>query len=114
MPEEITAESTSAASGMLGMFNAFVAPSGLAKAARAKLFWLWPLITVSIIYIVLGYLMLPYTLQLVDLKMSERAAQQGVPAERLESMKNAAHLFSQVRPVLAPVVIIVIASLMTA
>src|SRR5260370_6994950 len=112
MPEEITAESTSAASGMVGMFTAVVHPSGLAKAARAKLFWLWPLITVSIIYIVLGYLMLPYTLQLVDLKMSERAAQQGVPAERLESMKNAAHMFSQVGPVLTPVGIIVIVALM--
>jgi hypothetical protein len=29
---------------MVGMFNAFVDPAGLAKAVKAKLFWLWPLI----------------------------------------------------------------------
>lgn len=112
MPEEITGEQPSAASGFLGMFNAFVDPAGLAKAARAKLFWLWPLITVSVIYIVIGYLMLPYTLQLVDIKMSERAAQQGAPAERIESMKNVAHMISQITPILTPIGVVLIIAFM--
>src|SRR5690242_12898022 len=108
MPEE----STGVAGSLLGMFNAFVDPSGLAKAARAKLFWLWPVITVSIVYIVFGYLMLPYTMQLVDTKMSERMSQQGVPAERMETAKNMAHMFSLVSIPLTPVFVIGILALM--
>ena len=42
-------ENPGVASGILGMFNAFVDPAGLAKAIKAKLFWLWPLILASII-----------------------------------------------------------------
>ena len=54
-------ENASVGSGILGMFNAFVDPAGLAKAAKAKLFWLWPLILALIVFIVVGNLMLPYS-----------------------------------------------------
>jgi hypothetical protein len=84
------------------MFNAFVDPAGLAKAAKAKLFWLWPLIIASIIFIVFGYLMLPYTLQLMDIKMAERS----MPPEQLENAKRMTHTFSQVGVFAAPVFIV--------
>jgi hypothetical protein len=95
-------ENPGIASGILGMFNAFVDPAGLAKAAKAKLFWLWPLIVVSIIFIVFGYLMLPYTLQLSE----ARLAQQNVPPAGMENARKMAHTITQVFVFLVPVFIV--------
>jgi hypothetical protein len=89
-------------SGMVGMFNAFVDPAGLAKAAKAKLFWLWPLIILSIIFIVFGYLMMPYTLQLGEVRL----AQQNVPPERLENARNMTRIITQVFVYLVPVFLV--------
>jgi hypothetical protein len=94
------------ASGLFGMFNAFVDPMGLAKRAKTKLFWLWPLITICIIYVVVGYLMLPYTMQLVDFSMQQRMAAQNIPPERMETARNMAHTFSQVGIAFTPVFVI--------
>lgn len=101
-----------AASGLSGMFNAFVDPAGLAKSARARLFWLWPLIVVCVIYIVVGYLMLPYTMQLVDVSISQRAAAQSIPAERMETARNMAHTFSTVGIAFAPIFVIGVLALL--
>lgn len=95
-------ENPGMASGMVGMFNAFVDPAGLAKAVKAKLFWLWPLILVSIIFIVFGNLMLPYTLQLGEVRL----AQQNVPPERLENARNMTRTITQVIVYLVPVFIV--------
>ncbi len=95
-------ENPSVASGIVGMFNVFVDPGGLAKAAKAKLSWLWPLIIVSIIFVVFGYLMMPYTLQLAEVRL----AQQNVPPERLENARNMAHTITQVFVYLVPVFIV--------
>ena len=97
-------ENPSVASGIVGMFNVFVDPGGLAKAAKAKLFWLWPLIIVSIIFVVFGYLMMPYTLQLAEVRL----AQQNVPPERLENARNMAHTITQVFVYLVPVFIVLV------
>jgi hypothetical protein len=95
-------ENPSIASGMVGMFNAFVDPGGLAKAVKAKLFWLWPLIILSIIFIVFGYLMMPYTLQLGEVRL----AQQNVPPERLENARNMTRTITQVFVYLVPVFLV--------
>ncbi len=95
-------ENPGAASGILGMFNAFVDPAGLARAAKAKLFWLWPLIIVSIIFIVFGYLMMPYTLQLGEVRL----AQQNVPPEGLERARNMTRIITQVFVYLVPVFVV--------
>lgn len=95
-------ESASTAGGFLGMFNAFVDPAGLAKAAKAKLFWLWPTIVVSIIFIICGYLMSPYSMQLAD----ARIAQQNVPPERLENARNVGRIITQVIVFVTPVIIV--------
>lgn len=98
-----------AASGLVGMFNAFVDPAGLARRVPAKLFWLWPLITVCIVFIVFGYLMVPYTMQLVDSKI----AQQSIPPEQLERAKTMGHMFGQVSVFAAPVFVILILMLIS-
>jgi hypothetical protein len=94
----VAEENASVGSGILGMFNAFVDPVGLAKAAKAKLFWLWPFIVVMIVFIVVGNLMAPYSMQLMDAKMAER----GAPANQIEAM----HKFAFVGAYITPIVIL--------
>jgi hypothetical protein len=93
-------------SGLAGMLNAYVDPKGLARAVPAKLFWLWPVLSLAIIYGVFGYLMLPYTLQLIDAQMSQRFAQQGIPPERAEQAQRVAHMFAQFTFVVTPIMVI--------
>ena len=72
MPEE----NMGISSGLIGMLNVFVDPAGTARRVPAKLFWVWPVITLCIIYGVFGYLMLPYTLQMIDAKMTQQMSSQ--------------------------------------
>jgi len=69
------AEENGIASGFVGMFNAFVDPAGLAKRVPAKLFWVGPLVTVTIIATVCSYLMMPFMVQLSDVR--NRTAESG-------------------------------------
>jgi hypothetical protein len=105
-------ENPGVASGLVGMLNAFVDPMGLAKRVKANLFWLWPLITICIVYIVIGYLMLPYTMQLVDFSMQQRAASQSIPPEQMEKARNMAHAISQFGIALTPVFVIGVLALL--
>jgi hypothetical protein len=98
--------------GLAGMLNAFVDPIGLAKRVRARLFWLWPLITICIIYVVFGYLMLPYTLQVVDFQMLQRASAQNLTPERIEAARNLAHTISQAGIAFTPVFVVGILALL--
>ncbi|HTS51289.1 MAG TPA: YIP1 family protein [Bryobacteraceae bacterium] len=94
------------ASGLVGMLNVFIDPAATAKRIPAKLSWLWPLITLGIIYGVVGYLMMPYSGQLVDAAIAERSAQQGLRPEQIENARNLAHTFSRAGAVINPVVLI--------
>jgi Yip1 domain len=95
-------ENPGVGSGILGMFNAFVDPAGLAKAAKAKLFWLWPLILLSIIFSVVGYLMIPYALQLGEVRL----AQQTIPPERLENARNMTRMVTQIFVYVVPIFLV--------
>jgi hypothetical protein len=101
-------ENAGAGSGFMGMFNAYVDPQGLAKRVPAKMFWLWPLITVILIFIVFGYLMVPYTLQLVDAQMAQR----NIPPESIERARNIGHMFGQASVFITPVFVVLILMLM--
>ncbi len=96
----------SVGSGLVGMINVFVDPAATARRVPAKLSWLWPLITFSIIYGVVGYLLAPYTTQLADAAIAERSAQQGLRPEQIERAQNLAHTFGRVGAVLGPVALI--------
>ena len=106
------AEPNGAGSGFTGMFNAFVDPAALAKRARAGFFWLWPVITLCVIYLVTGYLMRPYTMQLVDASIAQRMAAQNIPVERMETARNVAHTFSTVGLVATPIFVIGVLALL--
>lgn len=92
--------------GFVGMLNAFIDPAGLAKCVPAPLSWLWPLITLTIIYVVFGYLMLPYTLAVVDLAINQRIREQNVPVEQAQRAADVAHKIYQFLPEAAPVLVI--------
>lgn len=98
MPEE----NASVASGFAGMFNAFIDPAATAKNVTAKLSWLWPLLTISIIYVVFGYLMLPFVLQLTE----SRISQQNIPPERLEGARRVGTMIAKSTPVITIVFVI--------
>ncbi|HEV2687330.1 MAG TPA: YIP1 family protein [Bryobacteraceae bacterium] len=108
MTAPIAEESGSVGSGILGMFNAFVDPAGLAKAAKAKLFWLWPLILVSIVTVVVLYIMTPYTLQIAEARM----AQQNIPADRMDQARHMTQIISNVIPIVAPIGLVVVLVIM--
>jgi hypothetical protein len=99
-------QNLSVGDGLIGMLNAFVDPAGLAKRVPAPLSWLWPLITLTIIYLVFGYLMLPYTMALIDLRINQQIGQQNTPAEQAERARNIAHMIYQFLPLAAPVFVI--------
>jgi len=86
--------------GFIGMLNAFVDPAGLAKRVPAPLSWLWPVILLCIIYGVVTYLLLPYALALIDLRMS----QQNVPVEQLERARTITHMVTQIGVLFTPLI----------
>jgi len=101
-------ETPGVASGLVGMLNVFIDPAATAKRIPAKLSWLWPLISISIIYTVVGYLLLPYTISLADTAIAERVAQQGLRPEQIERAQSLAHTFSRVAVGFTPVFFIVV------
>ena len=103
-----TEQKLSVGDGFIGMLNAFVDPAGAAKRVPAPLSWLWPVITLSIIYVVFGYLMLPYTLALVDLRMNQQMSQNNAPSSRLSARRNITHMIYQFLPLATPVIVIVL------
>lgn len=99
-------QNLSAGDGVVGMLNVFVDPKGTAKRVPAPLSWLWPVIVLSIIYVVFGRLMLPYTLALVDLRMSQQMSQNNAPVEQIERAKNITHVVTQFSVYATPLIII--------
>jgi hypothetical protein len=92
--------------GIVGMLNIFVDPKGAAKRVPAPFSWIWPVITLSVIYVVFGYLMLPYTLALVDLRMSQQMSQNNAPAEQIERARNITHIITQFSVMATPLLVI--------
>ena len=90
--------------GIVGMLNVFIDPKATAKRIPAPLSWLWPLITSCAIYVVFGYLMLPYTMALIDLRLN----QQNTPPEQAERARNLVHTIYQFLPVVTPFFVVLI------
>jgi hypothetical protein len=93
--------------GFIGMLNVFVDPKTTAKDVPAPLSWLWPLITLTIIYIVTGYLMLPYIMNLIDVRINQQISQQNTPVEQAERARTVAHAIYQFYPLAIPVIVVV-------
>lgn len=104
--EPVAPETGSATSGILGMFNAFVDPAGLAKAAKTKMFWIWPLLLTCIVTIVVLYMMTPYTLSISEARLAQ------VPPERQDQARRITQIMANVIPFVAPIGIVVVTVIM--
>jgi hypothetical protein len=98
--------------GLIGMLNAFIDPAATAKRVPAKLFWLWPVITLIIIYVVFSTLLLPYTVQLVDARISQTMLQRGVPPDQIERAQHMAESFSRFTGLATPAIVIGVIALL--
>ncbi|HTR37459.1 MAG TPA: YIP1 family protein [Bryobacteraceae bacterium] len=105
-PQHQKMEQPGISSGVVGMLSVFIDPGRTARGVAAKLSWLWPVITLAIVYMVFGYLMLPYTMQVVDARLNQALAQQGAPAERVEAARNITLMLTRVAFLFTPVLII--------
>ncbi len=93
--------------GIVGMLNVFVDPKATARRIPAPLAWLWPLIVVCVIYGVSAYLMLPFTMQYIDLRLSQTQSQQGTSPEQAERARNIVHAIYGFLPAFTPPIIII-------
>jgi quinol-cytochrome oxidoreductase complex cytochrome b subunit len=103
----IQEQKLSVGDGFIGMLNVFVDPKATAKRIPAPLSWLWPIITLTIIYLVTGYLMLPYIMNLIDVRINQQVGQQNTTAEQAERARAVTHAIYQYYPLAIPVIVIV-------
>lgn len=102
LPAANPPSSGGAADGLVGMMNVFVDPAETARRAPSRLSWLWPVVVLCIVYAIMGYLMKPYSTQLMEAKVAE----QSIPADRLERVQAVSRIVSNVMLVLTPVMIV--------
>ena len=88
--------------GFVGMMNVFVDPAATARRVPARLSWLWPVLVLTIVYLVFAYQMLPYALQLMDATLAQR----NIPAENMERTRSMMHMTTTFTTPLTPVFVI--------
>ena len=94
------AEATgSVADGLVGLLNVFVDPQTTAEKVPSRLSWLWPVVVLLIGYLVVSYMMMPFTLEMVDASIAQRS----IPAEQAEQARAMGHTFGQVASYAGPI-----------
>ncbi|HEX5229718.1 MAG TPA: YIP1 family protein [Bryobacteraceae bacterium] len=88
--------------GLVGMLNVFIDPKATAQRIAAPFAWIWPLITLCIIYGVVGVFTSPYAQSIVDAQIAQR----GVTGDQAEAARRLGHVIAQITPILTPVAII--------
>jgi Yip1 domain len=83
------------------MLNVFVDPATTAKKVRSDYSWLWPMLVIATIVIVVGMMMMPYTLQLIDARMAHAGS-----TENTEQARNVATTVARVGIVTGPIFMI--------
>src|ERR1700737_3285789 len=66
-------ESGTAKDDLIGLMNVFVDPATTAKRLHHKWFWVWPVLITSIVFLTIGFLMLPITLHVMEVDPSTAA-----------------------------------------
>jgi len=90
--------------GLVGMLNVFIDPKATARRIAAPFAWIWPLITLCIIYGVVGSLTAPYAISIADAQIAQR----GITGDQAENARRITHVISQVTPIITPVFIILV------
>ena len=91
------------------MFNAFIDPAGTARAARAPLAWLWPLIILSITSVAFGMFVAPLRVNIM-----RQNPPPNMSGEQLEKTIQMMESFSKIGAFIIPVVIIGFIALLAA
>jgi len=99
LPAELDAR-PSLATGIAGMFNAFVDPAATAKAAKAPLSWLWPLLVLSIAVALLTIFTGPLSINIM------RQNQAGLPQQQLEQTIRGMEMFSKIGAFVVPFIVV--------
>jgi hypothetical protein len=87
------------ADGLVGLVNVFVDPQTTARKVPSRLSWVWPVAVLLIGYLVVSYLMMPYTIQMIDASIAQR----GIPADQAEQARSVGHTFGQVLSYVGPI-----------
>ncbi|MGA2597129.1 MAG: YIP1 family protein [Bryobacteraceae bacterium] len=92
----------SLASGITGMFNAFVDPAATAKAAKAPLSWLWPLLILCVAVILLTMFTGPLSINIM------RQNQAGMPQQQLDQTIHFMEMSAKFTPFIVPIFVVLI------
>lgn len=88
--------------GLIGALNVFIDPAETARRVPSKWSWVWPLLLLCLGYLVFAYMLLPYTLQLMDATLAQR----NVPSENMERASSMMHAATKITTPLTPAFII--------
>lgn len=92
-----------AADGFVGMMNVFVDPIATAKRVPSKLSWVWPVVVLCVVYLIFGYLMMPFSMQLADARMT---ANPNLTGDQLERARSMAGMIVKITAFVIPVFVI--------
>ena len=90
----------SVSAGITGMFNVFIDPAATAKAVRAPLAWLWPLLITGIVSIIYGLFFTPLMLDTM-----RKYPPGGVTGPQLEQALRITETISRVGMFAGPLII---------
>ena len=82
------------------MFNVFIDPGATAKAVRAPLVWLWPLIITSIVSIAYGMFFTPLMMDTM-----RKYPPNGVSGEQLDRMLHFTEMFARIGTFVTPLIL---------
>src|ERR1051326_853928 len=90
----------SVSAGLTGVFNVFIDPAATAKAVRAPLAWLWPLLIAGIVRIIFGWLSVPIMIDILS-----KNPPNGLSGEQLERAITISNTMYRVGAVASPLLI---------
>lgn len=90
----------SVSAGLTGIFNVFIDPAATAKAVRAPLAWLWPLIITSVVSIIYGLFFTPL---LID--TMRKYPPGGASGPQLDQALRITEMMSRISMFVSPVII---------
>jgi len=91
------------------MFNAFIDPAGTARAVRAPLVWLWPLIILSVTLVLFGMFTAPLRINIM-----RQNPPPNMSGEQLEKTIQMMESFSKIGTFIIPVVVVGFIALLAA
>jgi hypothetical protein len=87
---------------LAGMLNIFIDPAATARRITKRLFWLYPLIVITVMVIVQQIVMAPYSMQVQRKVLQDR----GVSAEQINTQLGMMSKFAFIGYIIAPILLV--------